>query len=92
MMASGLPLAATHVGGIPDLLEPAGGGRLVPPRDADALAGAMLHWARDAEARRTAGTANRRHIEAHHQPRDWAAAIAGIYTDLICLNQRQSCS
>jgi glycosyltransferase involved in cell wall biosynthesis len=37
-MAAGLPVVATAVGGIPELLEPNGTGLLVPPRDPAALA------------------------------------------------------
>jgi glycosyltransferase involved in cell wall biosynthesis len=39
--ASGLPVVATHVGGIPEVLVPGKTGYLVPPRDPDALADAM---------------------------------------------------
>jgi glycosyltransferase involved in cell wall biosynthesis len=39
--ASGLPVVATHVGGIPEVVVPGKTGYLVPPRDPDALADAM---------------------------------------------------
>jgi glycosyltransferase involved in cell wall biosynthesis len=37
-MACGVPVLATRVGGIPEAVEPAGAGLLVPPGDGDALA------------------------------------------------------
>jgi glycosyltransferase involved in cell wall biosynthesis len=41
-MASSCPVVATRVGGLPDLIEDQKSGRLVPPRDAEALASAVL--------------------------------------------------
>ena len=41
-LAAGVPIVATAVGGVPDLLEHGRLGRLVPPGDGDALAKAIL--------------------------------------------------
>ena len=41
-MAAGCPVISTHVGGVPDIIIDGKTGRLVPPRDASSLAGAML--------------------------------------------------
>jgi glycosyltransferase involved in cell wall biosynthesis len=50
-MAAGLPVAATRVGGLPELVVPGRTGWLVPPGDAPALAAAMSQALEDADAR-----------------------------------------
>jgi glycosyltransferase involved in cell wall biosynthesis len=40
-MAAGKAIVATHVGGVPELIEDRAEGLLVPPRDVNALAGAI---------------------------------------------------
>jgi glycosyltransferase involved in cell wall biosynthesis len=80
MMASGLPLVATRVGGIPELAEPVPGGtRLVGPGFPEAMASAMLAWARDPAAREEASAAHRARAVACHQPRDWAGRMIEVY-------------
>lgn len=50
--ALGVPIVATRVGGIPDAIEDGVNGRLVPPRDPEALAGAILETLGDRERSR----------------------------------------
>jgi glycosyltransferase involved in cell wall biosynthesis len=58
-MAAGLPVAATRVGGLPELVAPGRTGWLVPPGDAPALAAAMSQALGDAEAREALGRTGR---------------------------------
>ena len=58
-MAAWLPVVATRVGGIPDLIEDGTHGLLVPPGDACALADAMGRLLRDRSAARAMGAAAR---------------------------------
>ncbi|MFH1887371.1 MAG: glycosyltransferase family 4 protein [Pseudomonadota bacterium] len=46
-LAAGLPVAASAVGGIPDIIRPGETGLLVPPEDSGALAGAILRLLED---------------------------------------------
>ncbi len=48
-LAAGLPVVATTVGGIPEVVESGANGLLVPPGNAEALAGAVLHLLDDRE-------------------------------------------
>jgi len=54
-MAASCPVVATRVGGVPDLIKDGENGRLVPPRDADAIATAVLELLGDREAARRIG-------------------------------------
>lgn len=56
-MASGLPAVATAAGSIPEALADGVEGRLVPPRDPRALAGAIAALAADPERRAALGAA-----------------------------------
>jgi len=54
-MAAGLPVVATRVGGVPELVEPGVTGWLVPPGDAPALGAALGQVLSDPEARQAMG-------------------------------------
>ena len=61
-MAAGVPVVATAVGGTPEILED-GGGLLVPSRDTDQLASAILSLAVDRRRRTDMAAAARRRLE-----------------------------
>ncbi|MCG8589136.1 MAG: glycosyltransferase family 4 protein [Proteobacteria bacterium] len=62
-MALGLPVVATRVSAIPELVEDGKSGLLVPQRDPEALAEAMLRLARDPEEARRLGSGARQRVE-----------------------------
>jgi glycosyltransferase involved in cell wall biosynthesis len=64
-MAAGLPVVATPVGGIPDVLKDGATGRLVPVEDVPALTAALRATLRDAATSRTLGVAARENVLNH---------------------------
>jgi glycosyltransferase involved in cell wall biosynthesis len=62
-MAAGLPVVATAVGGIPEIVVEGETGLLVPPQDDEALAEALARLLADAELRRRMGAAGRERAE-----------------------------
>ncbi|MDP3181876.1 MAG: GT4 family glycosyltransferase PelF [Desulfobaccales bacterium] len=62
-MAAGLPVVATRVGGLPEVVMPGETGWLVPPRDIPALAAGMSHLLADPKTRRAFGLAGRKRVE-----------------------------
>jgi len=58
-MAHGVPVIASNVGGLQEIVSPEGGGRLVPPDDAGALADAIRDAAGDRERLRACGLKGR---------------------------------
>lgn len=58
-MAAGLPVVATAVGGVPELVEQEVTGFLIPPGDVERLAQGLLEVVRNPEKRRRLGTAAR---------------------------------
>lgn len=62
-MATGLPLVATNVGGLPEMITEEENGLLVRPRDPRGLADAMLRLLSDADLRARWGAASRARVE-----------------------------
>lgn len=61
--AAGLPVIASAIGGLPEVIEPGVTGLLFPPGDASALADAIAELIDDPDRRRAMGQAGRRRIE-----------------------------
>jgi glycosyltransferase involved in cell wall biosynthesis len=62
-MAAGLPVVATRVGGLPEMVTPGCTGWLAPPGDAPALAAAISQLLGSGETRRAFGQAGRRRVQ-----------------------------
>lgn len=81
-MASGLPVVATAVGGIPDLVEQGVCGTLVPPQDPQALAAAIAPYVRDRALARRHGAAGRARVEQQYSMQAMLAAYVALYDEL----------
>ena len=82
-MAHGLPVVASNVGGLPELVEDGSTGMLVPPADASALANAVRILAGDARRRREMGFAGWHRAQEHFSIDRMVAQTAAIYDSLL---------
>jgi len=82
-MLVGTPSIATFVGGTPTILRDGEDGRLVPPSDAHALAGAIRYWFEHPEkAERHVETARQAALKRHDQAVN-AARTFEIYRKIV---------
>ncbi len=81
-MAQGIPVVATNVGGIPDMLG-LDAGLLVPVGDVGALAGAMTRLAGDPALRASMGRAGRARYEATYSPQAVLPLLLETYQRLL---------
>jgi lipopolysaccharide/colanic/teichoic acid biosynthesis glycosyltransferase/glycosyltransferase involved in cell wall biosynthesis len=82
-MASGCPVVATRVGGLPDLIDEGTTGSLVPPEDAPALADAILRMLRNRDAARRMGQAARAQVSEQFRVERLICDLEGLYTELL---------
>jgi glycosyltransferase involved in cell wall biosynthesis len=80
-MASGLPLVATRVGGIPELVEEGETGLLVAPRDPGALGAAIASLVEAPERRREMGRRARARAVSRFAWSAIAADTAALYRE-----------
>lgn len=81
-MASGCAIVATCVGGVPEALGYGQAGLLVPPRDPEALAGALVSLLTDAGLRERLGRAARQRYAERYTDVGMARAVARLYGQL----------
>jgi glycosyltransferase involved in cell wall biosynthesis len=81
-MAVGLPVAATSVGGVPEIVSDEESALLVAPHDAAALGAALARLLKDEElARRLAANA-RSLVAAHYTPDAYARSLIELYREV----------
>ncbi len=88
-MAAGCPVVATRVGGVPDVVEHEVTGLLVPPRDPEALADAVLRLLRNPDERRRMGTAARARVYPRFAAARLAADMEALYRELLARKNLQ---
>ena len=81
-MACGKPVVATRVGGLAEIVEDGVTGRLVPPSDAAALAGAIIGLLKDRELASALGAAGRKRAEIFSIARS-AGKVQEVYDAVL---------
>jgi glycosyltransferase involved in cell wall biosynthesis len=79
-MAAGLPVVASDVGDLADLVSKAGAGPIVPPDRPDLLGAALADLAAAPERAAALGAAGRAHVVAHHS---WDRVLDRILEGLV---------
>lgn len=82
-MAAGLPVVATEVGGVPELVHHGRHGFLVPPGDIDGFAAAMLRLGQNMLERRGLGEAAERRAREEFDARLMVEAYHELYQALL---------
>lgn len=78
-MLLGVPAVGTDTGGVPDLIQDGTTGLLVPPRNPEALARAIVELLENPERAQTLADAARRHARAHFTRERTAQATLEVY-------------
>ena len=78
-LATGIPVVASDVGGIPSIIQHGKTGRLVPMQNAPALAAAIHETLTERETTQTLCAAGRRMIESQHSLEVMLDRVDAIY-------------
>jgi glycosyltransferase involved in cell wall biosynthesis len=85
-----LPVVASRVHGIPDVVVDGETGLLVPPRDRQALAAALERLIADGELRRRLGQAGRAFVAEHYSWEDNTAQMEALYQAALAQERLQA--
>jgi glycosyltransferase involved in cell wall biosynthesis len=79
--AQGLPTVAACVGGVPEVIRDGATGLLVPPRDPEAMANALLHLIDNPALRRQMGRAAAAHVRENFPVERMTGQYKNLYTN-----------
>jgi len=82
-MASGLPVIASDVGGLREVVEDSRSGIVVPPANAGAIAAAIVRLAESAELRSQMGAAARARVVENYSIEKMAARTLALYRECV---------
>ncbi len=82
-MAAGLPVIASSVGGVPELIEDEKYGWLVPPRDVQALTTRLRLLLCNRELRESVGAAAYARVRDHFNAAQMASSFGRLYDELL---------
>ncbi len=81
-MACGVPIVASKIGGIPDVVKDGENGLLVPPKDSETLANAIIYLLENEDVRERMGRNGRKKVEDYSWARI-AKETAKVYNKVI---------
>ncbi len=90
VMASSKPIIATRVGGTPEAIIHNQTGILVPSKDIEAMADAIVNIANNSELATRLGDAARERTEQHYSASKYVARLDEMYSRLAGLSQHRS--
>ena len=82
-MAAGLPVVATRVGGVPEIVEDGKTGWLAPAGNDAELADAVLRLAESLPLRKQMGIAGRQRAESMFSDVQWIDSYARLYAEML---------
>ncbi|MBN9657914.1 MAG: glycosyltransferase [Acidobacteria bacterium] len=82
-LAAGLPIVATKVGGLPEVIRDGVSGVLIPPRNPEAFAAAVVRLAGDEMARRRLGAAGQRFIDEEYSLKAATRRVERLYEEIL---------
>lgn len=82
-MASGTPVVATAVGGVPEIVRSGDNGLLVPANDVNAMAGGIAELLSSPELRQSLGRSGGDWAALHHSPPEYAQSVLALYQDVV---------
>jgi glycosyltransferase involved in cell wall biosynthesis len=90
-MAANLPVVATAVGGVPEMVENDESSLLVPPRDPPALAASIERVLTDGELARRLTTNAAMLVDTRYTPQNYVRSLVEIYREIIDVRQTSIC-
>jgi glycosyltransferase involved in cell wall biosynthesis len=90
-MAAGIPVVATDVGGVSEVLVPDETGSLIPPADSECLSAAILSMLRDPERARRLARAGKELVSKRYSVESGARDLQQLYSDVLSRSRARLC-
>ena len=82
-LATGTPVVASKTGGLPEIVTPDETGLLVPPKNPNELAQAIIAMAQDPATRQRMGENGRRFVQENFDPEKLARQVESVFLKLV---------